>query len=163
MEMSELDKQLQKVKQMSHPNWGKLISRLKKEFDAQITGALGQEGYGDFKFGYMQLLMNIELQGVTNNELARRAKITKQAMSKLVKELVEDGYIRTEAHELDRRSSIIYLTTKGKKLVIVVRSKVQELEKEYHKLLGRQRFEDLKETLAKVLAYHEGQHGCTES
>lgn len=156
MELSELDKQLIRSMQQQ-PNWGKLISRLKKEFDARVAAELAHEGYGDFKMGYMQLLMNIRPEGVTNNELARCAKVTKQAMSKLVKELVEDGFIRTETHGQDRRSSVIYLTTRGKKLVITARSKVQELEKEYHKLLGRQRFEDLRTMLATILAYHEGE------
>ena len=162
MEMSDLDKQLHKIA-LQQPNWGKLISRLKKEFDARVAAELAHEGYGDFKLGYMQLLMNIRPEGVTNNELAKRAKVTKQAMSKLVKELAEADYIRTETDGQDRRSSILHLTHKGKKLVITARSKVQELEKEYYKLLGRQRFDDLKDMLARVLAYHEAQQGNHES
>ena len=161
MKMSELDKQLLETYEQKQKSWGKLISHLKRQFDTWATAELENHGYSDFKMGYMPLLMNIHPEGITNNELAKKAKVTKQAMSKVVKELVEAGYIRTETHGQDKRSSIIYLTTKGKKLVLSARSKVFDLEKEYEAFVGKKKFEELKEWLTKIIDYHDDQlDGC---
>src|SRR5690348_4370446 len=114
MKMSDLDKQLLDTYQQKQKSWGRLLSILKRQFEAWAITELENHGYDDFKMGYMPLLMNIHPEGITNNELAKTAKVTKQAMSKVVKELVEAGYITTEIHGRDKRSSIISLTTKGK-------------------------------------------------
>jgi DNA-binding MarR family transcriptional regulator len=161
MKMSELDKQLQEFYQQKHKSWGKLISMLKRQFDHWATAELAENGYEDFKMGYMPLLMNIHPEGITNTELAKKAKVSKQAMSKVVKELQEGGYIQTEIHGQDKRSAIIYLTAKGKKLVLSARGKIFNLEKEYEAVIGKKKFEELKETLEKLIDYHDQRpDGC---
>jgi len=122
-----------------------------------------EQGYPDMKIMYMPLLMNIYAEGITNNELAKRARVTKQAMSKIVKELIDLGFIDSRQDTIDKRSSIITLTTKGKKLVINARQRVAEKEAEYAKLVGDKKFEDLKEILIKLIQYKDlncGKGGC---
>lgn len=159
MKLSELDKQLLVLQQQKIWNWGKLINILKRHFDAWATAQLAAHGYEDFKMGYMPLLMNIHPEGITNNELAKKAKVTKQAMSKVVKELIEGSYIETEVHGTDRRSTILFLTQKGKKLVITAKSKVLDLEKEYEAVLGKRKFEELKNLLFTLANHHEKVEG----
>ena len=81
--------------------------------------------------------------------------VTKQAMSKVVNELAEAGYITTETDGSDRRSSIIYLTSRGKKLVLKTRTRLQELEKEYEQVLGKNELVQTKEMLQKLIDYHQ--------
>lgn len=159
MKMSELDRQLLETYQQKQKSWGKLLSILKRQFEAWAVTELEGHGYADFKMGYMPLLMNIHPEGITNNELAKKAKVTKQAMSKVVKELVEAGYIVTETHGQDKRSSIISLTVKGKKLVLSARKKVSELEAEYEVIIGKKKFADLKEMLTRIMDYHDQKFG----
>ncbi len=139
---------------------GKLISHLKRHFDAWALAEFAENGYEDFKMGYMPLIMNIHPEGITNNELAKKARVTKQAMSKVVKELAEADYITTEAHEQDKRSSIIFLTPKGKKLVLAARERVLDLEKEYEKVLGKKELLLFKEMLQKLITYHDEKTEC---
>jgi len=159
MKMSDLDKQLLDTYQQKQRSWGRLLSILKRQFEAWAIAELENNGYDDFKMGYMPLLMNIHPEGITNNELAKTAKVTKQAMSKVVKELVESGYITTEIHGRDKRSSIISLTTKGKRLVLSARRKVFDLEKEYEALIGKTKFTELKNTLTRIMDYHDQKFG----
>lgn len=159
MKMSALDRQLLDTYQQKQKSWGKLLSILKRQFEAWATTELEGHGYADFKMGYMPLLMNIHPEGITNNELAKKAKVTKQAMSKVVKELVEAGYIVTETHGRDKRSSIISLTVKGKKLVLSARQKVFELEAEYETVIGKKKFAELKEMLTRIMDYHDQKFG----
>src|SRR5437764_13792518 len=109
--------------------------------------------------GYMPLLMNIHPEGITNNELAKKARVTKQAMSKVVKDLVNLGFIKTELHGSDKRSSIIYLTTKGKKFILMARNGVFDKEAEYEKLLGKSNFQLLKKQLMKIIEFNDLQGG----
>jgi DNA-binding MarR family transcriptional regulator len=110
---------------------------------------------------YMPLLANIKPEGITNNELARKARVTKQAMSKLVKELVSMGYVVTRQNGSDKRSIDISLTPKGKKLVLSARQRVAELEKEYEDLLGKKKFQEVKETLIRIIHYHDDKSGLS--
>jgi len=159
--MNELDQELIRYQELKERSWGKIISMLKRHFETWAMDNLACHGYEDFKMGYMPLLMNIHPEGTTNTELAKRARITKQAMSKVVKELISLGYVATESHGSDKRSSMIYLTTRGKKLVVSSRQKISELEEEYKALLGKKKFEELKETLGCIIKYHDGKAGLS--
>ncbi len=136
-------------------SWGKILFQLKRQFDNWAIHELNSFGYNDFKMGHMPFIMNINPEGITNNELAKIARVTKQAMSKVVKELNEFGYINVKVDLNDKRSAIIFLTDKGKKFVVVARQKVFELEERYEKLLGKKEFELLKDMLLRIAAYND--------
>jgi DNA-binding MarR family transcriptional regulator len=155
MKQAELDQQLREYYAKKEFSWGKIVSQLKRQFDGWATAELVASGYSEFKMGYMTLLVHIQPEGTTNNELAKKAKITKQAMSKIVKELVELGYAEQKVHGQDKRSAVVFLTTKGKKLLISARQKVEVLEKEYEALLGEKKFTALKKSLAELISYHD--------
>ena len=127
-----------------------------RQLDAWATVEVARQGYDDFKLGHMPLLMNISPGGITNTELAKKARVTKQAMSKVVNELLELGYIETIVHDSDKRSSVISLTAKGKQLVITARKCMLKLEAEYEQQFGKQQFEKAKDMLLKVMHYNEG-------
>ncbi|MCU7547642.1 winged helix DNA-binding protein [Chitinophagaceae bacterium LB-8] len=159
MNKTELNTQLQELQAARPLTWGKVISLLKRQFDNWALHELTQQGYEEFKMAYMPVLMNIHPDGITNNELARKARVTKQAMSKVIKELIELDFVVTETDSHDKRSSIIHLTEKGKKLVIDARQKVCELDKEYEELLGKEEFAVLKEQLVTIIKCHDEKHG----
>lgn len=158
MKASELDKEFLFFHKNKEKSWGKIITLLKKQFDNWATEELADNGYDDFKMSYMPLLVNISPEGITNNELAKKARVTKQAMSKIVKELIALGYVETEVHGQDKRSANVYLTNKGKKLLITARTKVLDLEKKYEQLLGKRKFEELKGLLLLIIEDHDT--GC---
>ena len=136
-------------------SWAKILSQLKRQFDNWACSQFNAIGYTDFKMGYMPLLMNILPQGITNNELAKNARVSKQAMSKVVKELLALQLISTETDEQDKRSAIIMLTDKGKEFVIMVRKKVAEIEVRYEEAIGKTEFEHLKDNLLKIIAVND--------
>lgn len=160
MTQKETDKRLLEFHQHKHKSVGKLISHLKRHFDAWAMTEFCEHGYTDFKMGYMPLIMNIRPEGITNNELAKKARVTKQAMSKVVRELTEADYITAETDGKDKRSSIIYLTPKGKQLVLAARDRVLDLEKTYEKLLGKKELLQFKEMLFKLIDYHDSKVDC---
>ncbi|WP_121353866.1 MarR family winged helix-turn-helix transcriptional regulator [Flavisolibacter nicotianae] len=160
MNQKETDKRLLEFHHQKNQSVGKLISHIKRHFDAWAMSEFCEHGYADFKMGYMPLIMNIHPEGITNNELAKKARVTKQAMSKVVKELAEAHYIATEPDGKDKRSSIIYLTPKGKKLVLSAKERVLSLEKEYEQVLGKKGLAQFKEMLNKLIEYHDEKKSC---
>lgn len=158
MKKSELDIVLRETEQLKLRSWGKVLSYLRRQFEAWTTKKLSSYGYADFTMAHMPLIMNIKPEGTNNNELAAIARISKQAMSKVVKDLLQKGYIETKTDAADKRSTIISLTEKGKCFVIKARHCVQDLTSEYQSLLGKKEYEHMIDNLMKIIEYNEKHH-----
>src|SRR3954471_4214145 len=110
-----LERELEKLSVNKEHNFAKILSHLKKHFDEWCLGNLSRAGYPEMKVGYMAFLMNIGSEGITNNELAKKIRVTKQAMSKTSKELQQLNLIELTPNPDDARSSLINLTLHGLK------------------------------------------------
>lgn len=130
----------------------RLINLFKKDIDLRITQRIQERGYKNFKLGDMVLLVHIDAQGTINNDLARKARISKQAMSKVVKNLEAENYISTRKHDTDNRASIIFLTEKGKEFMINVYEGVDEIQALYESIIGADALAELKTILKKLNA-----------
>jgi DNA-binding MarR family transcriptional regulator len=133
--------------------WGKILGYLKKQFDKWAVDRLAQKGYKGFKMTYMPVILNIDPNGTSNNDLALRAKVTKQAMSKVIKELQKSGYVSSKTDPNDKRSTIFKLTSKGENLIKCVRESVGELMDEYRKLIGKKNYDGLLTQLITIIEY----------
>lgn len=92
-------------------------------------------------------LSNIEEEGTTNNELAKRACVTKQMMSKIVGLLEREGYIYTQKNPADSRSSIIFLNERGKALFVTMKDCMQEAREKFDLIVGHERMEQVIDTM----------------
>jgi DNA-binding MarR family transcriptional regulator len=139
----------------NNKNVGKLVNRWKRFFDDWAYEALAAAGYDYFKMSYMAFIMNVAETGSSNTEIAAKAKVTKQAMSKVVKELEAKGLISTQKHETDARITVIFLTTKGKNFIADTKKCVNKLGEEYKELVGEKNFEVMVDCIFKINEYHE--------
>ncbi|RFS21377.1 MarR family transcriptional regulator [Chitinophaga silvatica] len=128
----------------------RLINQFKKDIDLRIIQKIRERGYTDFKLGDMVLLVNIDSHGTINNDLARKARISKQAMSKVVKNLEASNYISTRKHDTDNRASLIFLTDKGKEFMITVYDVVDEVTEYYANITGKEEMQRLKTILKSI-------------
>lgn len=133
-------------------NLARLINLFKKDIDQRITERIQERGYKNFKLGDMVLLVHIDPHGTINNDLARKARISKQAMSKVVKNLEAGNYISSRKHDTDNRASLIFLTEKGKEFMINVYETVDEIQAGYEAIIGADALSDLKTILKKLNA-----------
>jgi DNA-binding MarR family transcriptional regulator len=155
--MKNLDKELQKTEALSKRSWGKAVNKLKKYFDVWVAEQLHHHFVDDFKLAYMPLIMNVDIDGVTNTDLAKRAGITKQGMSQIVQELEEKKYIKIKDNPDDKRSSIIYLTDKGKDFVLTSRNCQKDWHTELQAVLGKKKFEMVLDAMFEVITCQEEQ------
>lgn len=127
---------------------GRISWRLKRFIDGFLEPRIQARGFTDFKLSYLALLATIEEQGITNNELAKRACVTKQMMSKTVSLLENEGYIYTEKNATDSRSNVIFLNKRGKELFVNLHECILEMHEQFQAILGADRFEELIDTMA---------------
>ncbi|QJW88430.1 MarR family transcriptional regulator [Spirosoma taeanense] len=130
---------------------GRLLWRLKRYMDNFVEPRLHALGYTNFKMSYLMVLAHIDEGGITNNELAKRACVTKQMMSKLVSLLETDGYIHIEKNPTDSRSSVIFLNERGKELFIALRDCMQEGRDRFDAIVGHDRMELVIDTMVELV------------
>lgn len=150
----ETDKKIvdfDQLRELRGRSFGRLIWRMKRYMDNFMEPRLHQMGFIDFKTSYLAFLANIEEKGITNNELAKRACVTKQMMSKTVSLLELEGYIYTEKSETDSRSSRIFMNERGFQLLYAVRDCMNEAHLQLAGIVGENRFEETLDTL-RILA-----------
>ncbi len=152
MTISDKDQQLTDIIAQRHKLLIRLLSIVKKDYDARLTEHLQKNGYADFKIGDMVLMANISTEGTINNELAKKARITKQAMSKVVKNLEASDYIVTRKHETDKRATVIFLSEKGKQLMIDMFGAVTGIQEYYTSIIGEQDADLLRDILFRLVS-----------
>ena len=62
---------------------------------------LAELGYHDFKVGHVMVMMNLKEEGITAAEISKKVHVSKQAISKLVHELAEEGFVLNVKHAED--------------------------------------------------------------
>jgi len=149
-----LEKELEKVAVCDEHNFARTLSFLKKHFDEWCLSNLSKAGYPNMKVGYMSFLMNIRPEGITNTELAKKIRVTKQAMSKTSKELQNLDLIELSPNPDDARSSLINLTINGMKMVIHARQRLALLTEQYVDVVGQKKYMDMLDTLHKIIRIH---------
>jgi len=148
-----LDQRFQDKNYILSCGWGKILHHLRKQFDLWATERLALKGYKGFKMTYMPVIMNIDPSGTSNNDLALRAKVTKQAMSKVIKELQKSGYISSKTDPNDKRSTIFKLTSRGEGLIQGAKESVSDLMDEYRKLIGKKNYDVLLMQLVNIVEH----------
>lgn len=130
---------------------GRLFWQLKRYIDNHTEPELSSMGYTDFKMSYMMVISNIEEQGTTNNELAKRANVTKQMMSKMVSLLEKEQYIYTRKNPDDSRSTVIFLDERGKDLLMDVRQCIDKVRVKLDGIVGHDRMEMFVNTMVELV------------
>ena len=139
---------------------GRLSWRLKRFLDEFLEPRLHQRGFTDFKLSYLRLIANIEENGTSNNELARKADVTKQMMSKVVSLLEAQGYIYTKKDEADCRASRIFLNERGFALLTSVYECMEEAHAHFATIIGPDRLTRLIDDMRDLVNGLDGGDDC---
>lgn len=108
-----------------------------------------------FQITYIPFLLNIDPSGISNNELAERMRVTKQGASRIAKELIACDLVMAKKNAADARSTMLYLTEKGKKFRAEAMEKTRGLTAAYLTTVGSKKFDTTIETLQKLIRFHE--------
>ena len=133
----------------------KLVYLLKRSIDEWSMKKLCRMDNPEFNNAHIPFFMSIGTTGITNNALAAKMSVSKQAASKIVKELEATGMVRNEKSKDDARAVMLYLTPKGEKFYAHLKSQVEHLENEYKKVVGVKNYEAAIDVMLKLVKFHE--------
>lgn len=133
-------------------NLRQLLTRSARRVNERIVAALRTRGYADVRIAHSMVLANLDLNGNSVSEIAARALVPKQAVSKLVLELEEMGYLTRAVHEHDGRSIVVRFTRRGTTLMRATFAMIADLEGEIASTLGPRRYRALCGSLAELAA-----------
>jgi len=105
------------------------------------------KGYHDLKPAYAQVFQFLESEGSRITELALKAGITKQSMSKLVYDLEKAGYLKRYKDKDDKRAVIFRLSAKGEKLYKLSDQILREIISSWKNPQHKNRFDELRALL----------------
>lgn len=132
-------------------NLSRLLLEFGKDYERRILTRLHQRGHRLIRPSHSAVFSNLGLGAVRVTELAERARVTQQAMGKMLKELERIGYIVRAEDSEDKRAKKITLTERGKQLVKDSMLIVEEVRQEYAEKTGEQALADLERQLAECI------------
>lgn len=97
---------------------------------AAMMSRIGARGFDGMTPAFASVIPLLDAEGIRPTLLAQRAGISKQAISQLVRELENRGYVEQIPDENDTRAKIIRLTSRGvalRKACFEVRKELQAL------------------------------------
>lgn len=116
---------------------------------------LAELGYHDFKIGHIMVMMNLKEEGTTAAEIAKKVRVSKQAMSKLIQELIEKGFLQSVKHPSDQRASLIQNTAQGAKFIAALHDCRTKVDHEIASIIGEEKLSQLHEILGDLMHYFE--------
>lgn len=111
---------------------------------------LHEHGFDDLDAAHLNVFQYPGPQDAKPSELAARLRVSKQALNYLLGQLERLGYLERRPHPDDLRSKRVALTKRGRSAITVIRDAVGEMEREWARLLGPARFDELVELLQEL-------------
>lgn len=135
-------------------NWQRLIFVLRKHLDIWSHQNI-KPYWGEVKISHMPVIFNINMEGSTSIDIARKSMIAKQSISRTIKELQEKGFVQTKPMKHDKRSELLVLSEEGKQFVLEASDAAVSLQQSYKQLVGEEKLAIAEEVINKIIAYHE--------
>ena len=110
-------------------NLGFLLAKASQRWNELLQEAFAREGFPEVRASYGSVLLPLfEEDGLRIGEIARRARLSKQTMTTMVRLAERDGLVERRADERDRRATRVHLTPKGRRLIPITESILAELD-----------------------------------
>ena len=128
---------------------GRDVLVIHADFQHRARVELRRRGH-DLAPSLIGLLPHLDENGTTVTVAARHAGISKQAVGKLVGELVRLGYVERRPHPDDMRATLVVFTERGNVLLRDIVKTIDGIERCYAEAIGVSGLEDLRALLGKL-------------
>jgi DNA-binding MarR family transcriptional regulator len=108
------------------------------------------DGWENIRPEHLRLVSILGTDAVNNNELAKRARVSKQAMSKMVNDLESHGFIDVEPDPNDSRAKIISISNNGVEFLEYFQNTGKVMNKRFEDILGIAKTEKLRALLSEL-------------
>ena len=136
-------------------NPGRLLSNALRRFEDRVLELLAQSGYPEARRTHVNLTRHLDLEGTRITELARRAAMTNAAMTELIDQCVQLGWVQRENDPADKRVRIVSFTPLGLKWLDAFGRAVLQAQQEMDEAMGQSRLQTLMRSLARYAPSQE--------
>jgi DNA-binding MarR family transcriptional regulator len=131
---------------------GFLLAKATQRWNELLADRFAAAGFGDVRPSYGSVLLPLyEEDGLRMGELARRARLSKQTMTEMIRRLERDGLIERRPDPSDARASLIFLTARSRRFEPVAAGVLAELDRLARRRLEPGRVAELKATLVELV------------
>ncbi len=133
-------------------NLGFLLAKALQRWNELLYAAFEARGYPEVRAAYGSILLPLfEEEGLTMGELARRARLSKQTLTTLIRDMRSAGLVRRIRDAADARAYRIYLSGRAQKFKPVAEEVLAELDAAVEELLSPQARVDLERSLIALI------------
>lgn len=130
---------------------GHLLIKVGRLYHEQsVERVKGELGLGRLTPAHLDLFAHIDFEGTTVNEIARRRGVSKQAVSRLVLEMIEMGILLSRQNPRDQRSHLVTFETKGPRSIFAGFALLKKLDADLREVLGDQAYEETTRSMLKI-------------
>jgi len=134
------------------PYIGALLRLAHQVVRARLLQALAERGLDDINEAYFGLFQYPPIDGMRPTALAKRLGVSKQALNHLLGQLEKLGYVQRRREPTNGHIAV-HLTERGWLVVESNVAAIRRLETDWQRLLGKQRFAELKATLKELTGF----------
>jgi DNA-binding MarR family transcriptional regulator len=132
-------------------NLGYLLAKASQRWNELLQAGFAQAGFPEVKASYGSVLIPLfEEEGLRMGEIARRARLSKQTMTTMVRLCERDGLVERLPDPDDGRAMRVHLTPKARRFQTRAERVLSELENEVETVLGWRDSRNLRRTLAEL-------------
>ena len=141
---------------LARDDLGFLLAKASQRWNDLLAERFAASGFPDVRPSYGSILIPLyEEDGLRMGELARRARLSKQTMTEMVRRLERAGLVERRGDPTDGRASLVFLTDRSRAFEPVALAVLAELDRLLRRRLTARAVAELKQTLAELLALDE--------
>lgn len=131
---------------------GFLLAKAMQRWNELLADRFGAAGYADISPSSGSVLLPLyEEEGLRIGELARRARVSKQTMTEMIRRLERDGLVERRPDPADGRASLIFLTARSRRFKPIAAATLLELDRLVRKRLSARHVAELKNALGELM------------
>src|SRR5215218_11189616 len=133
-------------------NLGFLLAKASQRFNERLAGRFAEHGFTEVRHAYGSVLMPLfEQDGLRVGEIGAQARLSKQSMTRLVRDCEAAGLVRRRRDDRDGRAFRVELTARGRRLRALAERVLAELDEEVLAAIGPHDTDALKTALKGVM------------
>src|SRR5919201_2593191 len=137
---------------LTRSNLGFLLAKASQRWNELLYERFAAAGFAEVRPSYGSILIPLfEEDGLRIGEVARRARLSKQTLTTMVRLLERDGLVERRADPADGRASLLFLTPRARSFRPIAEQVLSELDKNVARLLTRRRTNELEQALVALI------------
>ena len=131
---------------------GFLLAKATQRWNELLAARFVAAGFTEVRPSYGSVLLPLyEQDGLRMGELARRARLSKQTMTTMIRRLERDGLVERRPDPADGRASVVFLTGRSRRFEPVAVATLGELDALVRDRLGPESLAEVREALRALM------------